>query len=84
MDTLEVVNLPMCAPYFYPDSSSEYHCGLLYTESRVGSLIAIGKGDVPEEHWYKKVRTLPTVLGWQSRAPSFHRTKLVRDNKLMD
>ncbi len=63
---------------------SEYHYGLLYTESRVGSIIAIGKGDVPEEHWFKMARTLPTVLDRQSGTPSFHRTKLVRDNNLVN
>ena len=30
---------------------AEYHYGLFYTEARLGSLIAIAKGDVPEEHW---------------------------------
>ena len=35
------------------------HYGVLYAESRLGSLIAIGKGDVPEEHWFRMVRTLP-------------------------
>jgi hypothetical protein len=30
---------------------SEYHYGVFYTEARLGSLIAIGKGDVPPEHW---------------------------------
>jgi hypothetical protein len=38
---------------------SPYHYGLLYTEARLGSLIAIGKGDVPEEHWYRMQRTPP-------------------------
>jgi len=30
---------------------AEYHYGLLFTEARVGSLLAVGKGDVPVEHW---------------------------------
>jgi hypothetical protein len=30
---------------------SEYHYGVFYTEARIGSLIAVGKGDVPPEHW---------------------------------
>jgi hypothetical protein len=43
---------------YYVDSKVEspYHYGLLYTEARLGSLIAIGKGDVPEEHWYQLAR----------------------------
>jgi hypothetical protein len=37
--------------YVEPLRRSPYHYGLLYTEARLGSLIAIGKGDVPVEHW---------------------------------
>jgi hypothetical protein len=46
---------------YYVDSGvdSPYHYGLLYTEARLGSLIAIGKGDVPEEHWFRLQRTPP-------------------------
>src|SRR5439155_1372424 len=45
---------------------SRYHYGVLYAESRLGSLIAIGKGDVPEEHWFGMVRTFPAACRWQS------------------
>jgi len=38
---------------------SPHHYGVFYTEARLGSLIAIGKGDVPERHWYRMVRTPP-------------------------
>jgi len=38
------------------DVPSEYHYGWLFTEARVGSLIAIGKGDVPVEHWQRLVK----------------------------
>jgi len=31
--------------------ASEYHYGVFYTEARLGSLIAVGKGDAPREHW---------------------------------
>ena len=47
---------------------SEYHYGLLYTEARVLSLIAIGKGDVPEAHWFRLMRTLPAEERWQTPA----------------
>ena len=40
---------------------------MLYAESRLGSLIAIGKGDVPEEHWFRMARTLPPACGWQGQ-----------------
>jgi hypothetical protein len=44
---------------YYVDQkrNSTYHYGFFYTEARLGSLIAIGKGDVPEEHWYQMLRT---------------------------
>lgn len=50
---------------------SAYHYGLLYTEARLGSLLAIGKGDVPAEHWFKLFRTLPGTAdyAWQSQPP---------------
>jgi hypothetical protein len=48
-----------------------YHYGLLYTEARLGSLLAIGKGDVPAAHWFKLYRTLPDApeYAWQSQPP---------------
>ncbi|MDS4041489.1 MAG: glucoamylase family protein [Candidatus Competibacter sp.] len=48
---------------------SEYSYGLLYSEARLGSLIAIGKGDAPEEHWYRMARTFPRHFDWQSQSP---------------
>jgi len=39
--------------------NSPHHYGIFYTEARLGSLIAIGKGDVPEDHWYRMLRTPP-------------------------
>jgi len=41
------------------DRRSPSHYGMFYTEARLGSLIAIGKGDVPERHWYRMMRTPP-------------------------
>ena len=38
---------------------SPYHYGLLCTESRMLSLVAIGKGDVPREHYFRIYRVLP-------------------------
>ena len=48
---------------------SPYHYGLLATESRVTSLIAIGKGDIPLEHWFRIYRTLPRAWKWQRQRP---------------
>jgi Uncharacterized protein conserved in bacteria len=61
---------------------SEYHYGLLYTESRIGSLIAIGKGDVPQEHWFKMLRTFPAEHSWQTLPPRSRKTKVVRGSEL--
>jgi hypothetical protein len=63
------VNLP--AP-------AEYNYGILVSEARLGSLIAIGKGDVPEEHWFRMARIFPPEYDWQSLPPSDYRVKTVR------
>jgi hypothetical protein len=57
---------------------SPYHYATLYTEARVGSLIAIGKGDVPESHWFHMLRTFPPDCDWQSQPPKERRQKKVR------
>ncbi|WP_172253322.1 glucoamylase family protein [Saccharibacillus deserti] len=48
---------------------TEHHYGTFYTEPRVASYIAIGKGDVPKEHWWKIYRTMPPEWDWQSQIP---------------
>jgi len=57
------------------DQRSTYHYGTLYAESRIGSLIAIGKGDVEREHWFAMTRTLPSEYTWQTRQPQNRREK---------
>jgi hypothetical protein len=57
---------------------SPYHYATLYTEARLGSLIAIGKGEVPEEHWFRMVRTFPPSCDWQASAPLGRHPKRVR------
>jgi hypothetical protein len=47
-----------------------HHYGMFYTEPRLGSYIAIGKGDVPKEHWWKMYRTLPPEWDWQAQIPT--------------
>lgn len=46
-----------------------YHYGLLATEARIISVVAIGKGDLPEDHWFRIYRTLPKEWTWQRQAP---------------
>jgi hypothetical protein len=65
---------------YYVDSRSRspYDYGMLYTEARLGSLIAIGKGDVPEAQWFDMVRTFPAACAGQLMTPQATRTKKVR------
>jgi hypothetical protein len=68
--------------YVNVPTRSEYHYGLLYTEPRLGSLIAIGKGDVPEDHWFALVRSYPPEAAWQSQRPQRWRTYRVRGHEI--
>lgn len=52
--------------------------GLLYSEPRLGSLIAIGKGDVPESHWFSLARTFPADWSWQTMIPLERTSRLVK------
>jgi len=48
---------------------SEYHYGIFYSEARAISYLAIGKGDVPIEHWFMVKRTFPESWAWQTQLP---------------
>ncbi|BBL72000.1 hypothetical protein MoryE10_26060 [Methylogaea oryzae] len=48
---------------------TDQHYGVMFTEARLGSLLAIGKGDVPAEHWFAMHRTLPEDHTWQAQTP---------------
>ncbi|PYZ92954.1 hypothetical protein CR194_13605 [Salipaludibacillus keqinensis] len=50
-------------------SLTDHHYGMFYTEPRVTSYLAIGKGDVPSEHWWNMYRTLPVEWDWQQQTP---------------
>ena len=54
---------------------SDYNYGVLYTEPRAISYIAIGKGDVPKEHWFRLARTFPDTWAWQTQMPQGRREK---------
>lgn len=49
---------------------SPYHYGLIASEARVASFIAIGKGDLEREHWWRIYRVLPKDWDWQSQVPN--------------
>ena len=54
---------------------SEYHYGVLYTETRAISYLAIGKGNVPKEHWFKLARTFSEDWLWQTQVPKGRKNK---------
>jgi hypothetical protein len=62
---------------------AEYQYGAFYTEPRVGSFIGIGQGGVPEEHWFKMVRTFPESYEWQAMKPTNRKAKKVRSTEMV-
>jgi hypothetical protein len=68
--------------YLEPRARSRYHYGVLYTEARLGALIAIGKGDVPESVWFSMIRTFPPACRWQSRPPQDVRTREILGHRV--
>jgi hypothetical protein len=63
-------------------SYAPFHYGALYSEARLGSLIAIGKGDVPEEHWFRMRRVFPDNCAWQTLVPQAIDVKRVRGHEV--
>ncbi len=61
---------------------SPYDYGMLYTEARLGSLVAIGKGDVPEAQWFEMVRTFPAECSGQLMTPQATRLKQVHGHEV--
>ena len=53
-----------------------YHYSLLISEARIISMIAIGKHDVPREHWFQIFRTPPAGWKWQTQSPKEKDRKL--------
>lgn len=64
--------------YVEPRAPSRYHYGVLYTEARLGALIAIGKGQMPEKAWFNMTRTFPSGCRWQTQQPLDVHTQEVR------
>lgn len=51
------------------ESHSPYHYGLLVSEARLTSYLAIAKGDLDKSHWARIYRTLPKEWDWQTQVP---------------
>ena len=47
----------------------QIYYGVFFTEARLGSLIGIGKGDIPQQQWFQTARTMPEELTWQRGVP---------------
>lgn len=60
-----------------PPGPSRYHYGVLYAESRIGSVLAIGLGAAPPSHWFRMTRTFPAACDWQTQTPRDRRRKTV-------
>jgi len=69
--------------YVQLGARSRYHYGVFYAESRLGSLIAIGKGDVPEAHWFSMARTFAPACRWQTQPPHARTRKRVRGHPVV-
>ncbi|WP_349408261.1 glucoamylase family protein [Pseudalkalibacillus sp. SCS-8] len=52
--------------------TTAHHYGAFYTEPRVASYIAIGKGEAPNTHWWEMDRVLPPEYDWQTQTPEGH------------
>ena len=55
--------------FVHRHARSRYDYGVLYTEARLGVLLAIGKGDVPEDAWFAMIRTYPAECTGQMGTP---------------
>jgi hypothetical protein len=64
--------------YAHKGVKSRYHYGVLYTEARLGALLAIGKGDVPEAAWFKMARIFPQSCEGQTLEPRDVRLAITR------
>jgi hypothetical protein len=64
--------------YLEPGARSPFEYGMLYTEARLGSIIGIGKGDLPADNWFEMVRVFPAECRWQTQAPKGRQVKTVR------
>ncbi len=69
--------------YVNLDQPSAYHYGLFYTEARLASFVAIGKGDVPPKHWFAMLRTLGPEDTWQSQQPIDRRRAVLNGSQVV-
>jgi hypothetical protein len=64
---------------------SRYHYGTLYTEARLGSVVAIAKGQAPESLWFEMMRTPPDHSVWRPEQKAHERReKTIRGHRFYD
>lgn len=63
--------------YAHMNQYADYHYGAFYFETRMGSYLAIGRGDVPVERWFHTFRTFPESYTWQFMEPVNRKLKKV-------
>jgi len=51
------------------------HYGMLNSEARIASYLAIARGQLPPEHYFRLYRTLPTDVGPQHQTPTGDRAE---------
>ncbi|MCC6850141.1 MAG: DUF3131 domain-containing protein [Deltaproteobacteria bacterium] len=78
----EKVGLLSHGYFVHRHARSRYHYGVLYTEARLGVLLAVGKGEVPEATWFRMVRTYPADCLGQNQAPIAAARKTVRGHEV--
>ncbi|MSR77378.1 MAG: DUF3131 domain-containing protein [Candidatus Omnitrophica bacterium] len=67
---LDTENNQLVIGYDVPQKSfGGNHYGMLVSEARATSLLAIGKGDIGKEHWWYLYRTPPAAWRWQNQIP---------------
>lgn len=72
------VERQMCHGFYgHMNQYSNYHYGAFFSETRMGSYLAIGRGEVPLEHWFHTFRTFPENFTWQFMEPINRSKKIV-------
>ena len=69
--------------YVHRRARSRYDYGVLYTEARLGVLLGIGTGEIPEDAWFDMVRTYPADCAGQTATPRGVRRRRVHGHTVV-
>ena len=70
--------------FVHRHAPSRYDYGVLYTEARLGALLAIGKGDMPEDAWFAMIRTYPASCTGQTGTPVDVERRTIRGHAVVN